>query len=59
MIKLELFKERHKFGYKKWHNPIGKTFHHCEDYSGRICTTLRLLSTPFGCIRIETAPAVF
>jgi len=59
MIKIEFSKDRQKFGYNKWHDPIGKTFDHCEDYSGRIYTTLRLFSTPLGCIRIEMAPAIF
>jgi hypothetical protein len=58
-MKMNFFNERQKFGYRKWHEPIGRTFVHCESYSGRIYTTLRLLSTPFGCVRIETAPAVF
>lgn len=54
MIKVLYFREFRKFGYKKWHCPIGRTF----DGDKRIYETHRLFSTPCGSVRIDTAPKI-
>ena len=57
-LKIEAFRERHKIGYRKWYEPIGKTFDHVEDYRGRIYITYWMLSTPFGCLRLCAMPQI-
>lgn len=57
-IKIEFFKERHFFEFRKWYTPMGNTFYHYVYPNKLIYETNLLLSTPLGCIRITIIPYI-
>jgi len=57
-FKIETFKEKHPFEFKRWYSPIGRVFDHIENPKERIYETLWLLSTPVGCIRLTATPHI-
>jgi len=61
-IKTRFFKKdpgNKKFGYRKWHTPIGEGFYHADEYAGkRIYETNYLFTMPFFEVRFTTAPHI-
>jgi hypothetical protein len=59
-IKVEFFKKdpgNKKFGYRKWHSPIGKKLSHVDYYNwARIYETHWLFTLPFFEVRFTALP---